>query len=88
MDEGRKESGMVLSSKREGLGIVTLNRPLKRNALSQDMIEELLTALGALSRDRLVRVIVLTSVAESPFCGTSFEFASSPPTWWAYADLE
>jgi enoyl-CoA hydratase/carnithine racemase len=40
---------------------ITLNRPEKRNALSSEMMTELLDAVKALSRDREVRVVVLAA---------------------------
>ncbi len=40
---------------------ITLNRPEKRNALSSELMRELLDAVRALSRDRDVRVIVLAA---------------------------
>ncbi|HEV8194501.1 MAG TPA: enoyl-CoA hydratase [Ktedonobacterales bacterium] len=40
---------------------ITLNRPEKRNALSSEMMSELLDAVKTLSRDRDVRVIVLAA---------------------------
>ena len=54
-----------------GVAVVKLNRPQKRNALSQDLINELTGALRRLDRDDAVRTVVLTSVEGSPFCGTS-----------------
>ncbi|KAF2112840.1 enoyl-CoA hydratase/isomerase [Lophiotrema nucula] len=51
-----------------GVAVLFLNRPHKRNALSQDLIDELTRALHELDRDANVRVIVLTSVGQSPFC--------------------
>src|ERR1700722_5806160 len=48
------------------LATITLNRPEKRNASSKEMIEELLSALGALETGP-VRVVMITG-AGSAFC--------------------
>ena len=44
---------------REGLGLLTLNRPEFRNALSLEMVQELRHATGALERDATVRAVLL-----------------------------
>ncbi len=48
------------------LATITLNRPEKRNAISKEMIEELLSALGALETGP-VRVVMIAG-AGSAFC--------------------
>ncbi|PVH94971.1 ClpP/crotonase [Periconia macrospinosa] len=53
---------------RAGVAVLELNRPLKRNALSQELIDELTGALRHLDRDSSVMAVVLTSVEGSPFC--------------------
>ncbi|ORY16302.1 enoyl-CoA hydratase [Clohesyomyces aquaticus] len=59
----------VLSSIRgAGVALLQLNRPHKRNALSQSLINELTGVLRRMDRDPTVRTVVLTSVGESPFC--------------------
>jgi enoyl-CoA hydratase len=63
----------VVLSIRETVAVVQINRPLKRNALSQDLIEELLGMLRKLNRDPAVRAVVLTSVGQTPFCGVDFK---------------
>lgn len=64
-------SNILVSIKQAGVAVLQLARPHKRNALSQDLIDELTGALRQLDRDPNVRSIVLTSVGESPFCGKS-----------------
>ncbi|KAF2445307.1 ClpP/crotonase [Karstenula rhodostoma CBS 690.94] len=60
---------LVVSSKQEaGVAVVELNRAIKRNALSQNLINELLQSLHRLDQDVEVRAIVLTSTGQSPFC--------------------
>jgi enoyl-CoA hydratase/carnithine racemase len=50
------------------IGLLTLNRPAKLNALNQTMIEELDHLLGALSTNRDIRVVILTGAGEKGFC--------------------
>jgi AcrR family transcriptional regulator len=47
---------------------LTLNRPEKRNALSLELMEELIARLHRLSKDPDVRVIVVDAVGPA-FCG-------------------
>ncbi|OAG08442.1 enoyl-CoA hydratase [Paraphaeosphaeria sporulosa] len=69
MHTANKDTGvLVVSSKQEAaVAVVELNRAIKRNALSQSLINELLQTLRELDRDVEVRAIVLTSTGESPF---------------------
>ncbi|KAL5381896.1 hypothetical protein DPSP01_006840 [Paraphaeosphaeria sporulosa] len=79
MHTANKDTGvLVVSSKQEAaVAVVELNRAIKRNALSQSLINELLQTLRELDRDVEVRAIVLTSTGESPFCGMfAFQFYS------------
>jgi enoyl-CoA hydratase/carnithine racemase len=50
---------VVSSDDREPAARITLNRPEKRNALSLELMQELTSALHALSEDRDIRAIVL-----------------------------
>ena len=51
----------VLVSSRDGLGTITMNRPERRNALSEAHLLELKAAVGTLTDDRSVRAIVLAA---------------------------
>lgn len=51
-------SALLIETER-GVGRITLNRPERRNALSHNLIAELLSALDRLGNDASVRVIVL-----------------------------
>ncbi|KAF2474851.1 enoyl-CoA hydratase [Lindgomyces ingoldianus] len=66
--EAPNSSNVISSIRQTGVAVLQLNRPLKRNALSQAMIDELTGALRRLDQDQAVRTVVLTSVEESPFC--------------------
>ena len=50
----------VTLERRDGLALLTMNRPDRRNALSDGMLSDLSTALAALRDDRAVRAVVLT----------------------------
>ncbi len=50
----------ILTEKKDGIGIITLNRPKALNALCQALMDELTTALDGFESDDTVRVIVLT----------------------------
>ncbi len=50
------------------IGVLTLNRPQKLNALNQAMIEELEDLLGKLAANRDIRVVILTGAGEKGFC--------------------
>lgn len=58
---------MVLVERHEGVALVTLNRPDKRNAMSDAMRTELIEALESLGADRSVRAVVLTGAGKG-FC--------------------
>ncbi|MEE4022231.1 enoyl-CoA hydratase [Gordonia sp. PKS22-38] len=57
----------VLVDVRDGVALVTLNRPEARNALSLDLARDLSAALRRLDADEAVRVLVLTG-ADPAFC--------------------
>jgi len=50
----------VATAKEEHVGIVTLNRPQVLNALSHELMDELVNALEEFDRDEDIRAIVLT----------------------------
>lgn len=58
---------LVLSEQRGSVGLVTLNRPDKRNAMSQALVAELGDAIGRHAAHAATRVLVLTG-AGGTFC--------------------
>jgi enoyl-CoA hydratase/carnithine racemase len=58
----------LLTSRREGVARIVLNRPDVRNALSRTVIDELATALAAFEADPDARVIVLSGAGAQAFC--------------------
>jgi enoyl-CoA hydratase len=58
---------LVVSITEDGIAILEMNRPKKRNALSQALIDELTAALRQIDRNPTVFAAILTS--SGPFCG-------------------
>ncbi|MBW0108780.1 enoyl-CoA hydratase/isomerase family protein [Pseudonocardia sp. KRD-182] len=58
---------VTADEKDPAVAIVTLNRPAKRNALTVELKEALLSALEGVAADRSVRAVVLTGTGRS-FC--------------------
>jgi enoyl-CoA hydratase/carnithine racemase len=50
---------------RDGVAILTLNRPAKLNALSNDLLAAIIAAVDDIEIDRAVRVIVFTGAGRA-----------------------
>jgi enoyl-CoA hydratase len=61
------QSEPIVGTRRGRVGIITFNRPEKRNALDREMHDAFLVAIGAALRDAAVRVIVLTGAGDKSF---------------------
>jgi enoyl-CoA hydratase len=59
--------GRLLTEVETGIGLITLNRPEKRNAMSLDMWMGLAEILDGWERDDGVRVVVLTGAGDKAF---------------------
>ena len=57
----------VTYEKRDGVAVVTLNRPEKLNALSREVLVDLLEVLEAVNRDPEVRAVVIAGAGRG-FC--------------------
>lgn len=57
----------VVYEKREGIALITLNRPDKLNALNKELLSDLLRALKEADKDPEVRAVVLAGAGKS-FC--------------------
>lgn len=55
--------------KKEGVAPLTLNRPERLNALTLQMVEELLHAFQDVEQDEEVRVVVLTGAGRAFYAG-------------------
>lgn len=69
----------LLTENRDGVCVITLNRPQAYNAVNLDMLPELEQCLEECAGDQTVAVVILTG-AGSAFCsgGDIAEFASDP----------
>jgi enoyl-CoA hydratase/carnithine racemase len=86
-------SEAVLHEKRGAAQWITINRPDKRNAINQEVIDGIRAGYEAAHTDPDVRAIVLTGSGDKAFCagadlapGKGFAFDFSQPTT-GYADL-
>jgi enoyl-CoA hydratase len=57
----------VIYEKNEGIATITLNRPEALNALSKEVVEEILRAVEDARTDENIRVVVLTGAGEKAF---------------------
>lgn len=60
-----KTYNTVLVEKRDPVGIITLNRPEKLNAMNLEMKQEMADALSAFEQDDEVRVVILTGAGRA-----------------------
>jgi enoyl-CoA hydratase len=58
----------VLYEKRDGIAVVTMNRPEVRNAINTEMLCRLADAWQDVNDDEAVRVAVLTGAGDKAFC--------------------
>lgn len=58
----------LLNDVRDGVATLTINRPERRNALSWEVVEEMLSLVRAWRDDPDVRVVVLTGAGDRAFC--------------------
>jgi enoyl-CoA hydratase len=74
-----KMTDLVLGEVRDGVAILTLNRPEKLNALNYALIDRLLSILDAVEIDGSVSAVILTGAGERAFSagGDIHEFSGS-----------
>ncbi|MBM3119557.1 MAG: enoyl-CoA hydratase [Chloroflexi bacterium] len=72
----------IVYDKEDGIAIVTLNRPEKRNAVNVQMRDELIDALADAGRDQQVRVVILTGGTEVFCAGADIKESPAPVTLW------
>lgn len=53
---------------RDGVSIITLDRPARMNAVSQALREQLIDALTAVNQDERIRAVVITGSGDRAFC--------------------
>jgi len=61
-------SEVILSENRDGVLIVTLNRPESMNSLNRELLAALNRLVSGISVDRSVRVVIITGAGEKSFC--------------------
>lgn len=61
-------SDVILTENRDGVLIVTLNRPESMNSLNRELLAALNQLANQVSVDRSVRVVVITGAGEKSFC--------------------
>jgi enoyl-CoA hydratase len=57
----------LIYEKKDNIGVLTINRPEKMNALSNELIEELSQFLDDVQNDEELRVLVITGAGEKAF---------------------
>ncbi|MGB6867922.1 MAG: enoyl-CoA hydratase-related protein, partial [Candidatus Aminicenantaceae bacterium] len=57
----------LIYEKSDNIGVLTVNRPDKLNALSNELTEELLQILDAVEKDVDLRVLVITGAGDKAF---------------------
>ena len=57
----------ILVERRNGVGLVTMNRPEKLNALNSELVDQLVSTLQELDADDAIGAIVLTGAGERAF---------------------
>jgi enoyl-CoA hydratase/carnithine racemase len=72
-DAGAERAGVsgtptVLYKVDAGVGLVTINRPERRNAMSWEVMRGLRSVLADAARDHAVRVVVLAGAGDDAFC--------------------
>jgi enoyl-CoA hydratase len=63
-----KNAAVLFDARKDGIAIITLNRPEQRNALNKEVREALTAAWARFERDDSLRVAVLTGAGEKAFC--------------------
>ena len=75
------ESEVVLSEMRDGIRIITLNRPEKLNAVNQTLIQQLLEATRAANADEHTRAVVLHGAGRAFCAGYDLSTHNPDKTW-------
>ncbi|MFD7073008.1 enoyl-CoA hydratase/isomerase family protein [Nocardioides sp. NPDC059952] len=79
----------VLFEQRGHIGVITLNRPAKLNAVTQEMSDALVTLARWCNEADEVRVVVLTGAGDRAFCaGSDIAELDKYATPWAFRNRE
>src|SRR5690242_17642703 len=83
------EASLVLFEVRDHVATITLNRPEKLNALSAELVEELVGAFARARQDDAVRTVVMTGSGRAFSAGADLggrrgdDKGRSIEEWWA-----
>lgn len=78
-------SDNILVGRDGAVGIITISRPEKLNAMTPEMAEALVAAVGAFNRDDAIRCVVLTGAGEKAFCaGSDIRTLDAYDTAWNF----
>ena len=83
IDTGTQE---LLASKENGVGILTMNRPEARNAMSGEMNAAMQEMLAQFEADTEIRCVVLTGAGKGFCAGNSFEIDTGTFFMWCDGD--
>lgn len=78
---------VLLREDQQGVTTLTLNRPKQYNALCEELLQELQTALDAIADDRSVRVVVLAGAGPAFCAGHSLKEMRAHPNQHYYQAL-
>lgn len=65
---------MIKFEIRDEIGILTLNRPEKRNALHPDLVRQMKTKLKEIEQDKSVKVVIITGEGKAFCAGADLEY--------------
>jgi len=66
--EGGANKGLILIGKEAGIALLTINRPNSLNALNEEVLKELDTAIDEVISDPSIRAAVITGARRRAFC--------------------
>ncbi|QEX22913.1 enoyl-CoA hydratase [Hypericibacter adhaerens] len=75
----------ILCTVENQVAIITLNRPAKLNAMTPEMIQQIIEATERCNHDDDVRAVIVTGAGEKSFCaGSDIRELDTYPTPWAF----
>jgi len=61
--------GIVTATKpKAGIGLITIDRPQKRNAMTEDMVSQMLSAFADFDASDEIKAIIITGAGDKAFC--------------------
>jgi enoyl-CoA hydratase len=80
--EKREDSPILQREDRGAVSLLTLNRPAKLNALSNDLLTAIVRELDNIELDPMIRVIVITGAGHAFSAGADIAGFSAAPGGW------